>query len=53
VQDAIFAIIAETVFKNDLPVFVNESVECESIAPASGEVAYIDIRIASCFHLTP
>ena len=35
------------------PVFVNESIEGKAILPTGGEVANVDIRVASSLHLTP
>ena len=35
------------------PVLMDEGIEGQAISPTGGEVSNIDIRITSCFHLTP
>ena len=35
------------------PVLVYDSIECQSISPAGGEITNVDIGVASRLHLTP
>lgn len=35
------------------PMFVNEGVEGQAVAPAAGEVANVDIFVAGSLHLAP
>lgn len=41
------------VITNDIPVFMNDGIECETVPPTGGEVAYIDIGVSCRLHLTP
>lgn len=34
-------------------MFVNNSVECESVAPTSGEVVHVDVGVPRRLHLAP